>query len=111
MLEYQDRTVQEVASCTCDRCQKRMMPDDPDWHEKVSVAFRGGFDSIFGDGNEVSLDLCQQCVKETLGAWLRITPLEGDGLEYQARIRAEWDGREGGMSQLRPAPPSGLEES
>ncbi|SDQ22955.1 hypothetical protein SAMN05443245_0475 [Paraburkholderia fungorum] len=76
MLEYQDRVIQEVAACTCDRCQKRMMPDDYDsgWHERVSLSFRGGFGSIFGDGNEVSVDLCQQCVKDTLGAWLRITP-------------------------------------
>ncbi len=53
-----------------------MTRDDYDagWHERVSLSFRGGFGSIFGDGNEVSVDLCQQCVKDTLGAWLRITP-------------------------------------
>lgn len=72
MLEYQNKTVQEVAACTCDRCQRRMTRDDPDWHEKLSVAFRGGFDSIFGDGCMVSIDLCQQCVKEALGPWLRV---------------------------------------
>ena len=76
MLEYQDKVVQEVAACTCDRCQKRMTRDDYDsgWHERVSLWFRGGFGSIFGDGNEVSVDLCQQCVQDTLGAWLRVTP-------------------------------------
>ncbi|WP_250532726.1 hypothetical protein [Caballeronia sp. AZ10_KS36] len=76
MLEYQDKVVHEVAACTCDRCQKRMTRDDYDsgWHEHVSLSFRGGFGSIFGDGNEVSVDLCQQCLKDTLGAWLRITP-------------------------------------
>jgi hypothetical protein len=39
MLEYQDRTVREVAACTCDRCQRRMTPDDYDWHEKLSIAY------------------------------------------------------------------------
>jgi hypothetical protein len=73
MLEYRDRVVQEVAACTCDRCQRHMTPDDYDWHEKLSIAYRGGFGSIFGDGRDISIDLCQQCVKETLGAWLRIT--------------------------------------
>ncbi|WP_176059971.1 hypothetical protein [Paraburkholderia sp. BCC1876] len=78
MLEYQDRTVQEVAACTCDRCQRHMTPDDPDWHEKLSIAYRRGFESIFGDGCEIGIDLCQECVKETLGAWLRITPPGAD---------------------------------
>jgi hypothetical protein len=76
MLEYQDKVVQDVAACTCDRCHRRMTPDDPGWHERLSVAFTGGFDSVFGDGCEVEIDLCQQCVKETLGAWLRISPSE-----------------------------------
>jgi len=76
MLECQDKVIQDVAACTCDRCLRRMTPDDPGWHERLSVAFRGGFDSIFGDGCEIEIDLCQQCVKETLGAWLRISPPE-----------------------------------
>jgi hypothetical protein len=99
MLEYQNSTVQEVAVCTCDRCQKRMTPDDHDsgWYERVSLSFRGGFDSIFGDGNEVSVDLCPQCVRDTLGAWLRITPPGRDGLTYQDEFRSEWNGREGDL--------------
>jgi hypothetical protein len=76
MLEYQDKTVQEVAACPCDRCQRRMTPDDTpwEWAEKLSIVFTAGYGSIFGDGCKVEIDLCQQCVKETLGAWLRITP-------------------------------------
>lgn len=65
--------MQEVAACTRDRCQRRMTPDDYKLHEKLSIAYRGGYGSIFGDNCDVSIDLCQQCVKETLGAWLRIT--------------------------------------
>jgi hypothetical protein len=74
MLEYQDKVVQDVAACTCDRCQRRLTPDDYEWWEKLSVSFHGGYGSIFGDGCKVEIDLCQQCVKETLGAWLRISP-------------------------------------
>ncbi|WP_321871964.1 hypothetical protein [Paraburkholderia tropica] len=74
MLEYQDKVVQDVAACTCDRCQRRMTPDDLfEWQEKLSVSFHGGYGSVFGDGHKVEIDLCQQCVKETLGAWLRIS--------------------------------------
>ena len=74
MLEYRDRTVQEVAACICDRCRRRMTPDDPDleWFERVSIAYRGGFGSIFGDGCEIAIDLCQHCVQDTLGDWLRV---------------------------------------
>lgn len=96
LLEYKDKVVQALAACTCDRCHKRMTPEDDGsgWHERVSLSFRGGFDSIFGDGSGVSIDLCPQCVSDTLGAWLRITPPELDRMTYQDRLRSEWDGRE-----------------
>jgi len=75
MREYQHRIVQEVAACTCDRCRRRLTPDDPgEWQERLSFDQTCGFDSVFSDGNTVSLDLCQHCVKEVLGEWLRITP-------------------------------------
>lgn len=72
MLEYQDRVVQEVATWTCDRCQRRITPDDLDWHGKLPIAFRGGYGSIFYDGCPVAKDLCQPRVNETLRPWLRI---------------------------------------
>jgi len=74
MREYRNRTVQEVAACTCDRCGRRMTPDDDqwEWYERVSLDWRGGFGSVFGDGAHMSLDLCQQCVRDTLGPWLRV---------------------------------------
>jgi hypothetical protein len=75
MLEYREKTVQEVAVCVCDRCQLRIVPEDADWQERISISYSGGFDSIFGDGNLISIDLCQRCVRETLGPWLRIVPL------------------------------------
>jgi hypothetical protein len=47
----------------------------------VSLAWRGGFHSVFGDCSEVSLDLCQHCVKATLGEWIRVSHRDpGDGL-------------------------------
>ncbi|MET2529923.1 hypothetical protein [Ralstonia pseudosolanacearum] len=77
MREYKRRTIQEVAACTCDRCKRRLTPDEPgEWQERLSVEHSCGFDSVFGDGNTVSLDLCQHCVREVLGEWLRILPPE-----------------------------------
>jgi hypothetical protein len=77
MLDYEEKTVLEIAGCTCDRCRQRMTPVDFEFHERLSVRFLAGFDSIFGDGNVVSIDLCPRCLKETLGDWLHITPPEG----------------------------------
>jgi hypothetical protein len=72
MREYREKTVQEVAACTCDRCGRCMTPEDDEWCERLSLDWHGGFDSVFGDGTHVSLDLCQHCVRDTLGAWLRV---------------------------------------
>ncbi|MFM0528914.1 hypothetical protein PQR11_28490 [Paraburkholderia strydomiana] len=74
MLEFRERLVPEVSACTCDRCGRRMTPGDPDseWHERVSIAYRGGFNSIFGDGQAIRIDLCQHCVRDTLGPWLTV---------------------------------------
>jgi hypothetical protein len=59
----------------CDRCGRQAERDDLDceFHEFMSIQNRAGYGSIFGDGNRVEVDLCQRCVKDTLGTWLRIT--------------------------------------
>lgn len=74
MLEYTEQTVREVSACTCDRCGLHMTPKDMGWFEKVSLDWRGGYGSFFGDGAHISVDLCDHCVRETLGPWLRIKP-------------------------------------
>ncbi|WP_233874416.1 hypothetical protein [Paraburkholderia adhaesiva] len=89
MREFHNKTVQEVAACTCDRCGRRMTPDghDGEWDEMVSVDARGGYWSVFGDGAYIRLDLCQHCVRETLGAWLRVTQPDHEDLRrLMARI-------------------------
>jgi hypothetical protein len=97
MREYRDKTVQEVFACICDRCHKRMELDvqDSGWPERLSLSFRGGFGSIFGDGNEVSVDLCPHCVRETLGAWLRVT--SPDDEREAARRLARLGGSQPGL--------------
>jgi hypothetical protein len=34
---------------------QRTTPDDLEFHERLSINFVAGFDSIFGDGNVVSI--------------------------------------------------------
>jgi hypothetical protein len=59
----------------CDRCGRQAELDDLDceFHEFTSIQYKAGYGSVFGDGNNVEVDLCQHCVKDTLGEWIRIT--------------------------------------
>jgi hypothetical protein len=64
------------AYVTCDRCGREMHPNNQDCEhqERLAVHFRAGYGSVFSDGSLVEADLCQHCVKEILGEWLRVTP-------------------------------------
>lgn len=59
----------------CDRCGREMLPNDPDCEhqERIAFRFRAGYGSVFGDGSLVEADLCQRCVIEMLGPYLRVT--------------------------------------
>ena len=46
---------------------------DCEFHEFTSIEYEAGYGSIFGDRNKVEIDLCQRCMKELLGPWLRVT--------------------------------------
>ena len=58
---------------SCDRCGLVMEQHavDCEWQERLVASFRGGWGSVFGDGNLVQGDFCQNCIKEVLGPWLR----------------------------------------
>jgi hypothetical protein len=72
MLEFTQKSVDVVAGCICDRCQKKLIPSSEGWDEKWSIQHQAGYYSVFGDGKRLSLDLCQECILEVLGPWLRI---------------------------------------
>lgn len=57
----------------CDRCGLLSELGDAEFQEMVCIDLKAGYGSIFGDGNDVQVDLCQHCLKATLGPWLRIT--------------------------------------
>lgn len=67
-----------VHSITCDKCGKNIEPDDwAEWQEVTTISFRGGFGSIFGDETSMRCDLCQHCLKDVLGEYLKV--VEDDG--------------------------------
>ena len=47
----------------------------------TSIGFVAGYASIFGDENRVELDLCESCLHDTLGMWLRIKAHQAVPLE------------------------------
>lgn len=62
-----------VHQIRCDRCGKEVERGEIGFTQIRSLGFDAGYDSVFGDGNRVELDLCEPCFRDTLGAWLRVT--------------------------------------
>lgn len=63
-----------VKQIRCDRCDRLAEVGDAEleFQEFVSINQQAGYASIFGDGNHVQVDLCQHCLNDVLGRWLRI---------------------------------------
>ena len=69
--------VSVVHQIRCDRCGKEAERGEAGFQEMTSIGLDAGYDSIFGDGNRVEIDLCEPCLRDTLGAWLRVrTPAD-----------------------------------
>lgn len=62
---------QQLDGITCDVCQQRYT-DVFDLQEFHFVDLVGGYASVFGDGTRVQADLCQRCLQEKLGPYLRV---------------------------------------
>jgi hypothetical protein len=59
----------------CDVCHKTFNPevDIFETQEFLYINVHGGYGSVFGDGNKIQCDICQNCLKELLGKYLRIS--------------------------------------
>lgn len=75
MKKFREKVVQEISDYVCDRCGREAEAQGGEAEEFISIERVGGYDSIFGDGNRISADICQHCLKDVLGEWLRIMPL------------------------------------
>jgi len=74
MIEYAVETVEVKTpkSITCDVCEKKYIYDEDDMEiqEFQIIRSTGGYGSVFGDGAEVKLDICQHCLDEKLGIYM-----------------------------------------
>jgi len=95
MKHTETEAVAVLKSITCDRCRLKAEILEPEFYEFTSIAYKAGYGSIFGDGNIVELDLCQACVKEALGSWVRVREDEGRS-EAPARLDLFDPARHGG---------------
>lgn len=80
----------------CDRCGRLADLGDFEFQEFASIDFTAGYGTIFGDGNDVQVDLCQHCLKETLGPWLRVIEPGQMKREFADRLRQFDPERHGG---------------
>lgn len=64
------------------RCDRLSQFGEVEFHECISIDLKAGYASIFGDGNDVQIDLCQHCLRAVLGPWLRVS----DPVARQGRL-------------------------
>ena len=70
----------DVKVVTCDRCGTQLREDQPwdGYNNRTQIRFRAGYASLFGDGNKVEGDLCDRCLYELLGKYLRVVESSPD---------------------------------
>jgi len=61
-----------IASIVCDVCKKEFN-DLFEMQEFISINKNCGYESIFGDGSIIDIDICQCCFKELLAKYARIS--------------------------------------
>lgn len=71
-FKEKESTTLELVSITCDCCKvthndEMEMLEFLSWHDRCGYGNR-----MFGDLNEVDLDLCQVCTFELLGKYIRV---------------------------------------
>lgn len=76
-----------VKQIRCDRCGRLADVGEGEFQEFVSIDLKAGYASIFGDGRDVQLDLCQHCLKTSLGAWLRVSDADDRRRQLEDRLR------------------------
>lgn len=92
-------------SMTCDHCGKEVpVTDRAELNEFVCLHRKCHHGSVFGEGAEIHLDLCQDCVKKVLGGLITVVPAAApadDGCSMQQGL---------GLKLERPEEPYEEEE-
>lgn len=75
MKTYVTRRIEATAltALSCDKCGRELLEDKMEYQEAMFYESDCGYSSVFGDEATISIDLCQHCVKEILGAWMQVS--------------------------------------
>lgn len=72
MIHYKKVLVATKCAITCDICGKTYSEDDVfELGEFTHIEHNAGYESIFGDGESFEIDICQHCLRDHLGKYLR----------------------------------------
>lgn len=84
MQEKGTKVVESVVAKTCDRCGFRADNEHGVFELQEFMSWRDtcgygnlwkpewGPEKPYGDGDYIAIDLCQRCVYEVLGRWIRV---------------------------------------
>ena len=75
----ENQKVKVLETMTCDVCKKTYT--EKDWEETQEfhcIDFVGGYGSIFGDGVRVQCDICQHCLNDLIGSYIRVVGNQDD---------------------------------
>tara|TARA_R110000772_G_scaffold101674_5_gene202224 strand:- start:400 stop:942 length:543 start_codon:yes stop_codon:yes gene_type:complete len=72
MKHYKKSSTMVLDSITCNCCKKAYTIDSEpmEFYEFISIEHRCGYGAILGDGNKLSMDLCQYCFKNICGKYI-----------------------------------------
>lgn len=82
MKVFKKKSVKTLCAYICDKCGREadFEKDGFEAQEFISIRQRALYASIFNDGDLICIELCQYCVKELLGPWIRLE--EPENKEY-----------------------------
>jgi len=74
IYETHVKEFKEIVGFKCHKCGREIT--DELWNQNSLIwEHECGYGSIFGDGNKITLCLCEDCIKELLGEYLIIEDL------------------------------------
>lgn len=76
-----------VKQISCDRCGRLADASEAEFQEFISIELKAGYGSIFGDGCDVQVDLCQYCLNASIGRWLRISNADSRSRRLEDLLR------------------------